>query len=256
MPIATALFDLLREAAPTITPEQRAAFRARLVAACARIGDRGLAQEYRRDLLDRYFAAFRRGGPAGRTSARPRADRPTATIESTGAERIRTLTAIILRHPALAPKLEDPMAQLVLPSRVRGLIDAVLAYTDAAENLDFNSLIAHLHSLDLADDVAWALGDVPCPSPAYAGASATASEAEAGWWHIYGLMRGNSLVSEVAAAWKRWHDDPTDANQQRWIALCSALNRWRCGGDESLADEAGPGAVRHDQLGRDESGVA
>jgi DNA primase len=255
-PISIALFDLLREAAPTATPEQRAAFRARLVAACARIGDRGLAQEYRRDLLDRYFAAFRRNAPA----ARPRTDRPVASAEATGHERMRTLTAILLRHPALAPKLEDPLAQLVLPPPAGRLISAILAFADAsddgAENLDFNSLIAHLHSLDLADDIAWALGDMPCPSPAYAGASATARQAEAGWWHIYGLMRGSSLEADVAAAQKRWLDQPTKANQERLIALCTAQARWRSGDDEPESVESEPGEVGLESVGQGDSGAA
>ena len=237
-PIAVALFDLLREAAPVVSPEQRAAFRARLVAACARMTDRGLAQEYRRDLLDRYFAAFRRGAPAQQRSTRPRADRPVATREGTDLERMRTLTAILLRHPHLAHKLEDALSHLVLPPPSHRLTQAVLAYADAADHLDFNGLIAHLSSLDLVDDVAWALGDLPCPSPAYAGAFAAASEAEAGWWHLYGLMRGGLLEAEIAHAAQRWRSDPTPAHQQRWIALCAAQDRWRRGDDEP--DEAEP----------------
>ena len=56
-PLAEALYDLLREAGGEATPEQRAAFRARLEAAARRIPDRALAGEYRRALLDRFFAA-------------------------------------------------------------------------------------------------------------------------------------------------------------------------------------------------------
>ena len=62
-PLGDALFDLLREAGGEATPEQRAAFRARLEAAARRIPDRALAGEYRRALLDRFFA----GRGVGRT---------------------------------------------------------------------------------------------------------------------------------------------------------------------------------------------
>ena len=251
-PISVALFGLLREAAPTETPEQRAAFRARLVGACGRIADKGLAAEYRRDLLDRYFAAFRRNSPAAQ---RRRAERPVVTQQGTDEERVRTLTAILLRHPALAPKLEDAFTQLPLSPAARRLVEAALAYADEAENLDFTRLIAHLTSLDLAEACAWALGDKPCPSPAYAGASATASEAEAGWWHLYGLMRGSSLEAEVATAWKRWHEQPSPANQQRWIALCAALNRWRGGNDDAMEADAVPAASLIAGLGDHEAGV-
>ncbi len=270
-PLHEALFDLLRRAAGTATPEQRAAFRARLESAAGRIADRGLAQEYRRDLLDRYFAAFRRNAKP----AAPRlAGRPVATVEATRMERMRTLIAILLRHPCLAHKLEDALGHLDLPPAGRRLAEAVLAYADEAAdlalarpepgshgsdnpgsgnrdtanpavgqldsgardsgtrapgNLDFDGLLAHLTHFDLTDDIAWALGDVPCPSPAYASASATAVQAEAGWWHIYALLRGNLLEAEVAAAGARFHASQDAADLQRLGALLTAREQWRRG---------------------------
>ena len=59
-------------------------------------------------------------------------------------------------------------------------------------------------------------------------------------------MRGSSLGADVAAAQKRWLDQPTEANQERFIALCAAQSRWRSGDDELAEDE----------LGQDESGPA
>jgi DNA primase len=233
-PLSVALFDLLRETVTTDTPEQRAAFRARLEGACTRIGDRGLAQEYRRDLLDRFFAAFRRNAQGKAQRAAPRrADRPVATSSATEQERCRTLIAILLRHPALAHRLEDAVAQLVLPASAQRLLNATLAYTDEADHLDFDGLIAHLTTLDLTVDIAWALGDVPCPSPAYAGASATASEAEAGWWHIYGLMRGHGLDAEISAAQERFQASQHAADLDRLGALLAARDQWRRGEDGS-----------------------
>ncbi len=225
-PLHESLFDLLRETAGTTTPEQRAAFRARLVGACARIADRGLAQEYRRDLLDRYFAAFRRNAPA---PGRRRAERPVASEAATALERMRTLLAILLRHPSLAHKLEDALVQLDLPPAGRHLADATLAYADEADHLDFNGLLAHLTHSNLADDIAWALGDVPCPSPAYAGPSASTAQAEAGWWHIYALLRGSLLEAEVAEAGARFHASQDAADQERLIALLAARDQWRRG---------------------------
>ena len=66
-----ALYDLLRETGGEATPEQRAAFRTRLEAAARRIPDRALAGEYRRALLDRFYA----GRFAGRSGAACRAVR-------------------------------------------------------------------------------------------------------------------------------------------------------------------------------------
>ncbi|MDE2200751.1 MAG: DNA primase, partial [Rhodospirillales bacterium] len=72
-PLGAALYDLLREGSGD-SPEQRAALRRRLVEAAARIGDKALADEYRRALLDRFFARPRPPAAApgrGREAARP-----------------------------------------------------------------------------------------------------------------------------------------------------------------------------------------
>ena len=145
---------------------------------------------------------------------------------------MRTLVAILLRHPGLTHKLEDALSHLDLPPSGRRLVDAVLAYADAEQNLDFDHLLAHLNHFDLTDDIAWALGDVPCPSPTYAGASATSVQAEAGWWHIYALLRGNLLEAEVAAAGARFHASQDAADQERLIALLAAREQWRRGEGE------------------------
>ncbi|MBN8905213.1 MAG: DNA primase, partial [Rhodospirillales bacterium] len=54
-PLSDALYDLMRPGGAA-TPEQRAAFRTRLEEAAKRIPDSALASEYRRVLLDRFFA--------------------------------------------------------------------------------------------------------------------------------------------------------------------------------------------------------
>jgi DNA primase len=235
-PLADALFDLLREAGGAATPEQRAGFRARLVAATARIGDKGLASEYRRHMLDRFFAATRKGVPA---AARTRAPRPVPGADGANAERLRTLAAILLRHPGLLPRFEEAYAALPLPPPARRLLQGLQNYADSTENLDFDGLIAHLTTLRLADDIAWALGNANLPLPPYAGADATASEAEAGWWQIYGLMRRGSLEADVAAARREFAASPTPLAQTRLMALSAALSIARCGGlaaDEETED--------------------
>ena len=155
------------------------------------------------------------------------------------AERIRTLTAILLRHPALLPRLEEAYASLPLPPAAHRLHAALQPYADDADNLDFAGLIAHLTILRLADDAAWALGEVPFPLPACAGADATASEAEAGWWYIYGLMRRGSLEEEVAAARRDFAATPSQAAQQRLISLSGALESSRRGeyGQDAVSED-------------------
>ena len=86
-----------------------------------------------------------------------------------------------------------------------------------------------LTHFDMAGEIAWALGDVPCPSPAYAGASADSVQAEAGWWHIYALLRGSQLEAEVAEAGARFHASQNAADLERLGALLAAREQWRAG---------------------------
>jgi DNA primase len=52
----------------------------------------------------------------------------------------------------------------------------------------------------LSAEATQALASVPVPLPACAASDATLEDAEAGWWHIYGLMHGGALDEELAAA--------------------------------------------------------
>src|SRR5271165_4104257 len=149
-PLAEALYDLLREAGGEQTPEQRAAFRTRLEAAARRIPDRALSDEYRATLLERFRAGrpgqwrpgqqrtgqYRSGrqfpghqaaaqqrSPASRTAPRlvPNAGRAVA-------ERMRVLTAILLRHPNLLHDVEHAYAALTLLPPLDRLRQALLAW--------------------------------------------------------------------------------------------------------------------------------
>jgi hypothetical protein len=119
---------------------------------------------------------------------------------------------------------------LPLPPECHRLLAGLQDYADDAENLDFAGVIAHLTTLRLADDVAWALGNGNLPLAECAGADVPAGVAEAGWWQIYGLMRRFSLEDDVAAAQREFAATPTGAAQARLIALAEALSAARGGG--------------------------
>ncbi len=259
-PLSEALFGLLREAGSGATPEQRAAFRARLEAAAARIGDRALAAEYRRTLLDRFFASVRgaprakgaNGGFGGRGSGAYPAKivrmppRPLPGEATAEAERMRHLVAVLLRHPSLLAKLEETAATLPLPPVARRLLAAAQTWADNAESLDFEGLINHLTNLRLADDAAWAMGDLPLPLPAGAGPATTAVEAEAAWWRIYGLMRRGLLEAELAQARRDCAANFSAASVQRVEVLASALFG-RADADQGDADQGDANQVGIDQ---------
>ncbi len=221
-PLDQALFDLLRQGFDGNSPEQRAAFRAKLEDAARRIPDRSLASEYRRALLDRFYAGRRTAPPPARS-----APRPTPTDATTADERARILIAILLRHPALLHDVGDACSELALPDWLERLRDAVFRWADHADVLDSSKLMDHLKSGELTSAATQALSADPFPLPACAAPGAMPAEAAAGWWHFLGLMHRNRLDEEVAAAQRACDRTMNEATQRRLIALCSARDALR-----------------------------
>jgi DNA primase len=85
----------------------------------------------------------------------------------------------------------------------------------------------HLTSVGLAADAARVLAPEPFPLPACAASDAMPAEAEAGWWHIFGLVHRGRLEEEVAAASRAFAERADEAAQRRLIALCAARDAVR-----------------------------
>ena len=231
-PLDEALFDLLRGPAGETTPEQRAEFRRRLESAAATIADKGLASEYRRALLDRYFAATRKG--ATRAVLRPA--RPSLEEGQAAFSRAQKLTAILLNHPELCRDLEEAFGALHLPGALEPLREGMLMYLSHCEALDSAGLVAHLHALGLSSEVSQTLAETPsCGRP-----DAQPAEAEAGWWHFYGLMHRDGLQSAVQAARQHYEANPADeAALARFNALCLASFRLQRGEQSDQEQDSG-----------------
>ena len=230
-PLAVALFDLLREGFAADTPEARAALRARLDEAAARIGDKGLASEYRSALRDRFYASTRRQSGSAR-NAPPRYAPPVRTTPGTEvvSERHRALIAILLNHPNLIHDVAEALSSLPLSHGHARLRDALLHWHDSADVLDSAGLMNHLGHSGHAEEAHLLLSNRPMPLPACAGPAAMPAEAEAGWWHFFGLLNRPRLEEEVEAARVAFQRDPGQAAQDRLIALCAAR--------DALADDA------------------
>jgi DNA primase len=226
VPLADALFDLLREGGET-TPEQRAAFRSRLEEAARRIPDKALASEYRSALLDRFFATRGRNATRGSNGRKPAASRalprPAPAISTVAVERSRILTAILLRHPILLRDVEHAYVGLELPPPLESLRHAVIEWAETAEILDSGALISHLTQSGLQAETEQTLGVVPVPLPACASLAAMPAEAEAGWWHIFGFLNVQRLGEEIALAEAACRENLTPQTQNRLLALKSAL---------------------------------
>ena len=232
-PLGDTLFDLLRAGGAHDSPEQRAAFRARLLETANRIADKGLAAEYRRLLLDRFYAArpmpARRGGRAGAVKPPPVFHRPVPGVDTATAERARHLVAILLNHPHLLHDVEEAFGAVPLPAQHDILRRAILAWGISAEALDSAALMTHLTSVGLAAEAAQALSAVPAPLAGCASPDAMPAEAEAGWWHFFGLMNPVGLDEEVASAMRDLGQRTDSALQRRLVTLVEARNALRRG---------------------------
>ena len=234
-PLSAALYDLLEPPRADATPEQRAQFRQRLLEAAAAIPDKGLAAEYRRTLLDRYFAAAkaprpprgpmaaRRGAPpaAGVGAGRTPPTRPALSEASAREEQAAHLALIAAHNPRLIHDVEDAWHRLVLPGWLATLREAVI---EAAGMLDSDDLVNHLRTSGAGPLLAratelvrrtGALGESAQPG-------AMPATAEAGWWHFFGLIQHARLDDEISLAKSLLEQDITDARQSRLIALIEA----------------------------------
>ncbi|MBR0671566.1 DNA primase [Neoroseomonas soli] len=238
-PMSDALYGLVVGGHPAATPEQRAALRNRLTAAAGAIADKALAAEYRRALLDRFFASGRKG-PGGARPAVRRPARPPIAEGPVRAERARMLLAIVLRHPWLLPQVEEAIGLLDLPDGpATHLRAAILAWHGGVERVDSEGLIAHLADCGLEDAVAWAL--VPAGLPLAARPEALPGEVEEGFWHFFLRLRGEAeLIEDQQDAQRILAETNDPTAQRRLILVTEALDAIRRG--EGAAGASGDAA--------------
>lgn len=229
-PLSVVLFELLTQGVRDPGPEQRAALRRRLTDAAAMIADKSLASEYRSTLVDRFFETYRRrpGGGARRDgAARPSVvsvvSAPFDALAATE-ERMRILTAILLRHPGLLSEVEDAYCRLDLPpmlGRVRaGLMDA------ASEGvpMDADALTAWMDEVGLADERAAVLSARPLPMALTAPDDLMAVDVAQEWWHFYALMNVRQFGEDLRVDTERMCAGTLDA--RAWGSLRPRLLAW------------------------------
>jgi DNA primase len=253
-----ALYDMVRGEVGDATPEKRAALRSRLVEASGRIGDKSLGAEYRRVLLDRFFASRSRPAPTyggmgrggnGRTGKGggwdkrrdlagaangPRIPRPVLHQDNATSERARILTAILLRHPSLLHDVALAYNGLSMDAALARVRDSIEHWAETAETLDSAGLMDHLTKSGFEQDVQYVLAGAPMPLPACASTEAMPAEAESGWWHIFGFLNVEHLREEVALAEADATRNLTADTQRRLTALSEALAKIRSGEPDGI----------------------
>ena len=222
-PLGEALYNLLAEGRALITPEDRAGFRARLAEAANSIADKSLASEYRRALLDRFFAAGRpgRGRPG---TAPPRAIARPVPGANSRANQARALLACLLNHPWFLAEVEEALSLLDLPEGPAAqLRDALLQGLAAETPLDRAALHAQLKLSEAGPAVDWALR---APAlPVGAGAEAQPAEVAECFWHFFSRLRGDeALLADLSAARHEAERAPTEEAVRRVALLKEALD--------------------------------
>ena len=196
-PLAEALYTVLSERAAA-TPEGRARLRRQLEASVARIGDRVLADEYRRVVLDRFFA----DGAAQERRTRPaRAAPPTQPRRDTLAGRneiARELVAVVRRHPDILPDVDEALGALDLPPALAALRQSLRAWACGGPVLERGHLPAQLDATGPAAAAEAVLAGSLVLPPGTCGVEAAET-----WWRRFEhyVDAGRSQEpSEVAAA--------------------------------------------------------
>ena len=198
-PLAAALYAILSERA-IATPEGRARLRRQLEANAARIGDRVLADEYRRVLLDRFFA----NGGVHEPRTRPaRVAPPSQPRRDTLAEQneiARELVAVVRRHPDILPDVDEALGALDLPPALAALRQGLRAWASGGPVLERGHLPAQLDATGPAAAAGSAIDAGLAPRPGPSGVEAADT-----WWRLFEQYvdggRSRELeLSKVAAA--------------------------------------------------------
>ena len=210
-PLSTALYHVIREQVGDATPEQRAMLRRRLEDAAKGIPDKGLATEYRRALLDRFFDRPMAGRPAPRVQP-PQAPPPTGATE----DRLRVLAAILLHHPELWDELGAAFESIDLPPWMARVRDRIRAWTETSATFDPGALLMNLIAAGLQAEVARIIdGDLP----PLAQQDAPTDEALSEWWQTAKLLTIDRLREDAQRAEADAIQAKTPETMRRLVAL-------------------------------------
>ncbi|HSZ93151.1 MAG TPA: DNA primase [Acetobacteraceae bacterium] len=228
--LAASLLAVAKSGQPAKTLEQRARVMERLEGLVNAIGDATLKWEYRRSLAAQLRKEFKGLPlPIDRTGLAIAVSELSLVAEQRNVERLRILTAILLRHPMLLRDVEHAYVGLDLPRPLATLRTALQEWAEAAEILDSQALMTHLTNSGLQAEADQALARGPVPLPACASSAAMPAEAAAGWWHIFGFLNVQRLGEEIALAETACAQDLTPQSQNRLLALKAALNKVNSG---------------------------
>ncbi|TDQ83390.1 DNA primase [Dongia mobilis] len=220
------------------TPERRSGFRRDLLAAISRIADKGVQEDYRREILARLDQAFGGGGPALRSGPRPprlgrfgdgrtvgtpfQYPNPGGEAARRGTAGVRrlpyeVLLAVVINHPDLLHRHHESVALIAIPDRqLDKLKGALLDLATRHPDLDANEFKNHLMDLGFSGAIETLVrhtGTIRFALP-----SAGLAQAEAGLLHVMAILRETEIEVELAAAARALEEDMSQDNLDRFQA--------------------------------------
>jgi DNA primase len=226
------------------TPERRSGFRRDLLGAINRIADKGVQEDYRREMLGRLDQMFAGPGPSGGRAApagggfRPQRLGRFANVRQPGqpfqhfdgggeAARKGTanvkrlpfevMLAVLINHPDLLHRHGEAAALVPIPDRqLDKLKGALLDLASRHPDLDAGELRNHLMELGFSPAIEALVrhtGTIRFALP-----SAGLAQAEAGLLHVMAILRETEITVELEAAARALEEDMSQENLDRFQA--------------------------------------
>ncbi|MBK8160872.1 MAG: DNA primase [Rhodospirillaceae bacterium] len=225
------------------TPERRSGFRRDLLGAINRIADKGVMEDYRREMLNRLDQMFANPAQtrAGQVRTRPlsgqrlgrfanirqpgspfqhldgggeAARRGTAVVRRLPYE---VLLAVLINHPDLLHRHGEAAALIPIPDRqLDKLKGALLDLASRHPDLDASDLRNHLMDLGFSGPIETLVrhtGAIRFALP-----SAGLAQAEAGLLHVMAILRETEIEVELEAAARALEEDMSQENLDRFQA--------------------------------------
>lgn len=220
------------------TPERRSGFRRDLLGAISRIADKGVQEDYRREILGRLDQTFAGARPVSRSQ--PRSARPgrfadqrqtgtpfqhlnpggeAARRGTSGVKRLpyEVLLMVVINHPDLLHRHHETVALVPIPDRqLDKLKGALLDLATRHPDLDANEFKNHLMDLGFSGAIETLVrhtGTIRFALP-----SAGVPQAEAGLLHVMAILRETEIEVELAAAARALEEDMSQDNLDRFQA--------------------------------------
>jgi DNA primase len=214
-PLSEALWQAELGARPVDTPERRADLKARLEHHARQIADAEVQREYRRALLDRYFALNR---PRFRGPAAARAE-PSAAVappppRAPGRLHREVFLGLLVRHPTLIEEWIEEIAALDFPEpELDRLRCVILEVAGTHPGLDAEQFQQHLGSCGLAGTIGGLITTLAAHAGFAAGGGDDPEVIRLGLEETLRQLRAGG-TTDVEAAARAFALDPSDANWQ------------------------------------------